>query len=804
MQGLSQDVRFSLRSMRRHPGFAAAAILVLGMGIGAISLVFSTYVTAVLRPLPYPQPDRLVWISATTPSGGSNSLSYDDYRDYRAGCDAFQAMGVVEVFGDHRLLTGTGSPQQVTSRTVSASLFPALRVAPVLGRAFVDGDESRGEQDVALLSYGLWKTTYGGDASLVGRTITLDGRPVQVVGVMPAGFAFPAGTDMWLPLQRSAGYATGRGNNNFSAVGRLRDGRTVRQAQEQLAVVAAGIARSFPDTKAGWSARAETLHDHFFGRARASILLLLFIVALLPLVACTNVASLFLANFITRRREIACRLSLGASRWRLMRQHLTESVVIALAGAVVGLAVAYWGGELLRHLAPAALPRLDQIGVDGRVLAFTLGAALIMVPLIGVAPSLGSTDLNLAQALRSGGERAGGERRPRARRGLVIAQVALSTVLMLTSGLLLRSYLRLQREDPGVMTSGVVYAHVRLPGFKLPGSKEIGLTWDDLNRRVAALPGVVAVGEEDRPPFSGRGPYNEVWAAQRPPATAADKKGATRRFVSDGYFSAAGIPLMRGRTFEPADERAGTPVTVINRAAAREFFPGENPVGQILQLDMGGSVNLTILGVVGDVREQGAGEEAPRMFYLPAWMAPDIDMNVLIRTRSASTGLAAAWPGVLRAVDADIPVEPLRTMASRVSSTMFEPKFRSALVSAFALASLLLSAIGLYGVMAYFVRQRSREIAVRLALGASRRSVAGLVMARGLRLAAWGLAIGLPAGIVAARVIEHHGWLGGVSLSDPIVGLGVGTIVVLEAILACLLPARRALRLDPAITLRLE
>jgi len=708
------------------------------------------------------------------------------------------------VFGDHLLLTGSGSPRQVTGYTVSASLFPTLGVAPVLGRAFADGDESRGDQDVALLGYRLWKTAYGGDPSLIGRTITVDGSPVQVVGIMPAGFSFPAGSDMWLPLQRSAGYASGRGNNNFNAVGRLREGRTLQQAGDQLVAVAAGIARNFPDTKEGWSARAETLHDHFFGRARASLLVLLGIVALLPLVACINVASLFLANFLTRRTEIACRLSLGASRGRLMRQHLTESVVIALAGAAVGLAAAYWGGQLLRQLAPAALPRLDQIGLDGHVLAFTLGAALLMVPLIGVAPSLGSTDLNLAQALRSGGAGGRGEGRPRARRALVVAQVALSTVLMLTSGLLLRSFLRLQNQDPGMATSGVVYSQVRLPQFKLPSPKEVGLAWDDLNRRVGALPGVVAVGEVDRPPFSGRGPYNEVWAARRPPASAADKKGATRRFVSDGYFSAAGITILRGRTFQPSDERAGALVTVINRAAAREFFPGENPVGQILQLDMGQPTNLTILGVVGDVTEAGPGEEAPRMFYLPAWMNPSVDMNVLIRTRTASSGLAAAWPGVLRAVSGDIPVEPLRTMASRLSSTMFEPRFRSTLVSAFALASLLLSAIGLYGVMAYFVRQRSREIAVRVALGASPASVARLVLVQGMWLAGWGLAIGLPAGLVAARVVEHQGWLGGLSLSDPSVDLAVGVIVALEAVLACLLPAGRALRLDPALTLRSE
>jgi putative ABC transport system permease protein len=804
MRGLRQDVRFTLRSLRRNPGFAAAAILVLGMGIGAISLVFSTYVAAVLRPLPYPRPDRLVWVSATTSGGRQNSLSYDDYRDYRAGADALQELGVAEVFGDHRLLTGRGSPQQVTSYTVSASLFRTLQVTPALGRAFVDDDEIRGDQDVTLLSYGLWKTTYGGDPSLVGRTITVDGRPVQVVGVMPAGFAYPAGSDMWFPLQRSAGYASGRGNNNFTAVGRLRDGSTLEQAEQQVVAVAAGISRRFPDSKAGWSASVVTLHDRFFGRARSSLLLLMCIVALLPLVACTNVASLFLANFITRRREMACRLSLGASRGRLMRQHLTESMVIALAGAMVGLAVAYWGGALLRHLAPAALPRLDQIGVDARVMAFTLAAALVMVPLIGVAPSLGSTDLNLAQALRAGGERGGGDARPRARRALVVAQVALSTVLMLTSGLLLRSYLHLQEKDPGLTTAGAVYSHVRLPAFKLQDPKEIGLAWAELDRRLAALPGVVAVGQVDRPLFSGRGPYNAVWAAQRPPATAADKLGATRRFVSDGYFSAAGISLIRGRTFEPLDERAGTLVTVINRAAAREYFPGENPVGQTLALDVGGSPGMRILGVVGDVTESGPAEDAPRMFYLPAWAAPTVDMNVIIRTRGASTGLAAAWPGVLRAVDPDIPVEPLRTVQSSVSSTMFEPKFRSALVSAFALASLLLSAIGLYGVMAYFVRQRSREIAVRLALGAPRRSVAGLVMARGIRLAGWGLLIGLPLGILAARLVEAHGWLGGVTLSDPVVVLAVGSIVAIEAIVACLLPARRALRTDPATTLRLE
>jgi putative ABC transport system permease protein len=804
MGDFSRDVRLALRSFRRSPGFAAATILVLGIGIGAISLMFSTYNTVVLRPLPYPAPDRLIWIWATAPSGSRNSLSYDDYTDYRDGAEAFQSLGAVGVFSQRRLLTSTGDPEQVTGYDVSASLFPTLGIAPALGRSFVADEEQRGEPEVLMLSHGLWASRYGADPGVVGRTITVDGRSMTVAGVMPADFDFPAGTDIWSPLQRSAGYAQGRGNNNFFAIGRLREGVTIQQAQAQTAMVAAGIAATYPDSKAGWGVELQTLHERYFGPAGASILLLMGIIALVPLVACANVASLFMARAISRRTELAARLTLGAARSRLVRQLLTESLVVALAGGVVGLALAYAGGVALRHFAPVALPRLDAIRVDGTVMGFTLLAALLTVPLFGVLPALRSTDVDIAETLKSGGGRGASEHRLMGRRVLVIAQVALSMTLLLTSGLLLRGYLTLQAEDPGFRTRDVVYTRVVLPPFKYQRDDAVETVWDDVIDHLRAIPGILTVGAVDRQPMSGRGPWNEVWAAQRPPVSAADKEGATRRFVSDGFFASMGIPVLGGRLFGREDRAAGLPVTVVNQALARRFFPDEDPVGQTLIVDWGSGVPLTIVGVVADVREQGLGTDAPPIFYLPSWFSPRLEMFVTARTQNARIDIARAWKATIRALDPDIPVEPIRTIEDRLSTSLFEPKFRSALVAVFALVSLFLSAIGLYGVLSYFVRQHARDLGIRLALGATGSRVARLAVARGMALVGWGVVAGLVGGIVGARVIASRGWLPGVGLYDPTTYVGAAVCLALAGFCACAAPAWRALRIDPAEIMRGE
>ncbi|UCG89255.1 MAG: ABC transporter permease, partial [Gemmatimonadota bacterium] len=438
MNQIWSDARFAVRSFRRTPGFASAAVLVLGIGIGAVSLMFSTFNSVVLQPLPFQEPNRLIWVWASSERMPRNTMSYADYADYRDGTDAFESLGA-SMFRRTRVLTGGDGAERVITYPVSANLFATLGVSPALGRVFLPEEEQTGQDGVAILSHGFWQRRYSGDTAVIGSTITLDGVPAVIVGVLPAGFVmpvgytYPASTDVWFPLQQSAGYARGRGNNNFFVLGRLRDGVSVQQAQAQMDVVARNIEESYPEVKGGIGVTLVPLHERFFGPARQTLLLLAGIISLVPLVACANAASLFVARAVGRRAELASRLALGASRGRVVRQLLTEGLVVALAGAIVGLAIAFVGGEALRLFAPEALPRLDTIEIDGTVLSVTLAASLLMVPVFSLAPALHGTDMRIVEALKGGRGPGVSGRGSRSRSLLVVAQVALCLMLMLVS-----------------------------------------------------------------------------------------------------------------------------------------------------------------------------------------------------------------------------------------------------------------------------------------------------------------------------------------------------------------------------------
>jgi len=780
-------------------------VLVLGIGVGAVSLIFSTLNTVVLQPLPFREPGRLVWLWSLTPSGAQNSTSFLDYQDFRDGTNAFESSAAYMLFSQAQILAGGDEPQRVNVYRVTANLFSTLGTAPQIGRAFRPDEEQTGEDQVAILSQPFWQRRYGGDPAAVGSRLVLDGQTVEIVGGMPRGFDYPAGTDVWLPVQRAAGYATGRGNNNFFVLGRLRDGVSIEQAQAQLDGVARSIADAYPDSKQGWGVRVVSLHERYFGSARASILTLMAIVSLVPLVACANVASLFLARALGRRAELATRLALGASRGQLIRQLITESLVVALAGGAVGLVLAYQGGGVLRVLAPAALPRLDAFRVDGTVLAFTLIVSLMLVPLFGILPALRGTDIGIAEELRVGSGRVVGERRSGVRRTLVVAQVALSVILLFESGLLLKSFLNLQRVDAGFQPDSLLSFQAQLPIYRYESPSQLKQAWDAVRQRIGALPGVRAVGAIDRLPFVGRGPWNEVWAKERPPASIASASGATRRFATEGFFAAMGIALRAGRVFEPADGRGDVLVTVINEALAREFFPGEDPVGRSLMLPWDDPpLDLRVVGVTADVSELGAGADPTPTFYLPVGLTRQPTLSMLVRTTGEPLALAAVVRQALREVDPDIPMSQVTTMSARFASTLTQPRFRVTMVASFALVSLVLSAIGLYGVLEYFVRQRSREIGIRLALGAGRGTVRRLVLAQGMRLVAWGCAIGAVAGLAGARAISSQDWLFEVGSADPVMLAGVIISLVLVALIACLVPAHRAARMNPAEVMRAE
>ena len=810
MSDFGRDLHFTLRSLRRSPGFLAATVLVLGIGIGAVSLMFSTFNTVVLQPLPFPEPDRLVWVWGSTESMPRNTISYSDYVDYRDGTDAFESLGASMPFLRTRVLIGGDGAEQVSTYFVSASLFDVLEVAPEVGRLFLPEDEETGQDEVVVLSHGFWQRRYGGDPEVIGSTITLDGVPGEVVGVMPADFVLPVGwvyptqTDVWFPLQRSAGYARGRSNNNFAVLGRLHDGVSIGQAQAQMDVVASGIADSYPEVKAGSWVTLVTLHERFFGPARATLLLLAGIISLVPLIACANVASLFMARAVTRRSEMASRLALGASRTRVIRQLLTEGLVVALTGGAVGLTLAYVGGEALRSFAPGMLPRLSAIGIDGYVLAVTLAAAFVMVPLFGLAPAIRGTDMRIAETLKAGGERGGGSRSSSFRNLLVVAQVALSLMLMLASGLFVRSFLNLQGVDPGFRSESILSVNALLPAFKYGTREEREQAWGDVSRRLRAVPGVRTVGFVDRLPLGAEGPKYYVWAAERPPASAAERVPATRRSASEGYFDALGIPLLAGRHLDESERMPGPEgrfATVINEALARQFFPAEDPLGKTLVLDWDRPVDLEVIGVTADIRETGPGSDPVATFYLPArW---DYDMlSVLLRTEGEPLDVAGAVREAIREVDGDITLSAVQTMQARLSNTLFQPRFRSAFVGLFALVALILSSIGIYGVLAYFVRQRSHEISLRLALGAGVGGVAKLVLRRGMTLVGVGILMGLSGALAGTRVMQS--WLFGIGAADPVTFIGVSLCLATVALLACIVPALRAARLDPAEVLKEE
>jgi putative ABC transport system permease protein len=803
------DARFAARAFRRTPGFALAAVLVLGIGIGAVSLMFSTFNSVVLQPLPFEQPDRLVWVWATSERMPRNTMSYSDYADYRDGADAFESLGAA-MFRRTRVLTGGDGAERVITYPVSANFFATLGVSPEVGRAFLPEEEETGQDQVAILSHGFWQRRYGGDPGVIGSTIILDGVPAEVVGVMPArfvmpvGFSYPVTADVWFPLQRNAGYARGRANNNFAVLGRLREGITIGQAQAQMDVVAWNIADSYPEVKAGIGVSLVPLHERFFGSAREALLMLAGIISLVPLVACANVASLFMARAVSRRAELASRLALGASRARVVRQLLTEGLVMALAGGTVGLAIAFVGGEALRTFAPGALPRLSTIAVDSTVLSVTLAASFIMVPLFALAPAIRGTDLRIAAALKVGGGRGAGGRDSRFRSLLVVAQVALCLMLMLASGLFVRSFTNLQSVDPGFRTEQVLSISALLPDFKYQSREEGEQVWADVHRRVRAVPGVRTVGFVDNLPFAGQGPMYYVWAAERPPGSAAERVPAMRRCGSRGYFDALRLRLLAGRHFVSKERwfgAGGRGIVVINETLARQFFPGEDPLGKTLVLDWDRPLDLEVIGVTADIQEVGPGSDPVATFYLPVPWSYDM-LSVLIGTEGDPLAVVAAVRNAIKQVDEDITLSSIQTMQDRLSATLFQPRFRSAVVGIFALVTLILSSIGLYGVLAYFVRQRSHEISVRLVLGAGMGGVARLVLARGMGLVAGGIVIGLCGALAGTRLIESA--LFGVGAADPITFCGVSLCLVAVALVACLVPTLRAVRLDPVEAMKAE
>ena len=803
MDDLRRDVRFGLRSLRRSPAFTLVAVLCLALGIGANAALFSVINAVLLRPLPFPEPERLVRAYETTADSGTSGVAIPNYRDWAAQSTAFEAL-TAWVRGS-RNLQQSGEAQRIRTVETTPNLFKMLRASPLRGRVFIPGQDEPGRSPIIVISEALWRQRFGGDPALVGRAIRLDGSPYTVIGIMPASFAFPPlareATEAWLLYEPNPPLlAESRSAHFLNVAGRLKPGMSLEQASAQLQQIAARIEKAFPREQDGRSTQLIPLRESIVGRTRPALLILLGAVFLVLLIACANVANLLLARAAVRQREVAVRLALGAGRARLVRQFLVESLVLAMGGALLGLLLAFWGLAALSPLVKVALPLSGGMPLDGRVFLFLLAVAAFAGIAFGLIPALQASRGDVRESLVEGAGRttAGGGQR-RFRSALVVAEIALSLLLLIGAGLLLRGFLNVSTIKPGFVSQGVLTAHTALPGA---GAEELSRFYRPMLERVRALPGVRSAAVISMLPVQSAGLNGSYAVEGRPPVSVSQMPMAEIRLASPGFFRSLGIPVLRGRDF---DERDGNqePRIIINDVLARREFPGQNPVGQRILYD---GQSLEIVGVVGDVHQAGLDQAPLAEIYKPYTdtLYADLlsDMVLVVKTAGDPAAMAGDVQRAVRAVDPGVPLYAVSTMDQVISDSLASRRLILWLLGLFAGIALVLSAAGLYGVISYLVAQRTREIGMRMALGAQAWDVLRLIMGQGAGLTAAGIVLGLLGALAATRVLENL--LYGVSARDPFTFASIATLLALVALAATWLPARRASRVDPIVAIRNE
>jgi putative ABC transport system permease protein len=810
MNTLWQDLRFGVRMLAKSPGFALVAVAALALGIGANTAIFSVVNTVLLRPLPFAQPERLVTVIPRDERDGSlgDAHSYPNFTDLRAQKQLFEAAAAYSAANS--FLLGSDEPELLRGLVTSADLFPMLGVRPALGRTFTAEEDKPGAQRVIVLSDGLWRRRFNADPAIVGKSITLTSGPITVIGVMPPGFKYPVGmakVDYWLPLVPNVqpGTLTERGAVFLAVVARVRAGATLQQAQAELNRTSQQLAAAYPDSNTALGFMLRPLHEELVGDVRPALYVLLAAVGFVLLIACANVANLLLARAAARQREIAVRVALGASRWRIVRQLLTESLLLALAGGGLGLLLAMWGLDLLIAAAPQNIPRLHEAALDPVVLAFTVGVSLLTGVVFGLAPALQATKTDFNEALKEGG-RSGGEglRQNRLRAVLVVAEVALSLVLLVGAGLLMQSFTRLLKVDPGFRPEHVLTADVVARSNSYPKPEQRAAFFQQVLQRIAQLPGVEAAGAVSPLPLGGNFEAFSFTIEGHPPAPRGEEPSADFRITSADYFRAMSIPVQRGRAFSERDNASAPPVVIVNETFARHFFAGEDPLGRRMVVGTGAEDRpREIVGVVGDVRHAGLDAETTPEMYVPYLQESAGRLTIVTRARAGDAGaIAASVRQSVREVDKDQPVYNVRPMTQLLADSVARRRFNMLLLGLFAAVALLLAALGLYGVMAYSVTRRTHELGIRIALGAQTRDVLRLVVRQGMALVAVGLVIGVCAALVVTRLIRTL--LFGVSNVDPLTYAGVALLLLVVTLVACLVPARRATKVDPMVALRYE
>jgi len=813
---INKDLRYGLRMLAKKPGFTIVAVVTLALGIGANTAIFSVVNGLLLRPLPYQDSERLaiIWTHSPGANVEQDWPSPGQYSAVKSETTCFEDVAIAQ--GGNGIIIGQTTPERVGVIWAQSAMFRLLGTKPLLGRVFTADDDTRANGKVAILSYGLWQRRYGGDPNIVGQTVILD-EPYSIVGVMRADFslgqevmptvgAVPE-AELLLSLPMSEKDMASQGDENYNILVRLKRGVTIAQAQSELDAASASLQRQFPNSypdNRRFSMSVKPLLEQVVGDIRPALLVLLGAVGCVLLIACANVANLLLARAATREKEIAIRTALGAGQWRIIRQLLTESTMLALVGGGLGLFVAIWGLEGLRWLDPGNIPRLRNIGIDQRVLQFTFFVSLITGVLFGLAPSLRSARVNLSETLKEGGRSVVGGGNPRLRSLLVIAEIALSLVLLIGAGLLIRSFILVQRVDPGFDTSNVISMRISLIGTTYSKEPRLSSFYEQFWQRIRQIPGVEAAGGVSSLPLSGEIGWGSITIEGYDAASGQSSIQSDIRTAGVGYFETLRVPLRAGRFFSEDDGPDAMKVAIIDEHMARSYWPDSDAIGK--RFKMGGPSSdspwRTIVGVVGTVKHYALDTDSRIVFYIPQKQGQGRYSYVTARTTGDPLKFASAITQEARALDPNVTVYDIKTMDQRLYQSLARRRFAMLALGLFAVVAMTLAAVGIYGVMSYMVAQRTREIGIRVALGANTRNVLALVVGQGIKLAAIGLLVGLTTAVAITRVMGSL--LFGVTATDPVTFVAIALVLGGVALLACYMPARRAINVDPMTALRYE